>query len=358
MKVTNLQDGGGNYPLSGIMRNAIINGDMRIDQRNSDTTPIAADSNGEYGVDRFKGYVSGGGAFTTERLGGNYLSNEFEYCLKAISTTANASRDAVDYSYLEHDIEGFNSAYLMYGTADSRVATLSFVARASLTGTYAVALVNSAADRSIVKEYTLVADTPTLISLSFDGDTTGTWLTDNGIGLRVRWDLGSGSTAQGAVDTWSANNYYASNTPNADWMGETAGATFYLTGVQFHLGNTPLAFEPRAYSEELRMCHRYYERRDAGEIYNVFAYGALDGNGTIANTLFTYVEKRAKPTTATVSNCTILDQTDRKTATYSAGYFGLSSATLMLSCTAMTSYNPAALDAAGSSAYVAISAEL
>ena len=43
-------------------------------------------------------------------------------------------------------------------------------------------------------------------SITIAGDTTGTWLTTNGIGINVAFSLGSGSTLSGTAGSWTAGN--------------------------------------------------------------------------------------------------------------------------------------------------------
>ena len=90
------------------------------------------------------------------------------------------------------------------------------------------------------------------------GDTSGTWLTTNGDGVTAYFALGMGSTYGGATaNTWNASLKLAA-TGQTQWVS-TAGATFYITGVQLEKGATATSFDYRPYGTELILCQRYYE---------------------------------------------------------------------------------------------------
>jgi hypothetical protein len=164
-----------------------------------------------------------------------------------------------DYFFQEQDIEGFNVADLGWGTANAKTVTLSFWVRSSLTGTFGGALENNAQDRSYPFTYTIsAANTWEQKSITIAGDTSGTWLTTNGVGIRVYFGLGVGSTYSGTAGSWSGN-LYVSATGATSVVG-TNGATFYLTGVQLEAGSTATSFDYRNYQQELAMCQRYYTR--------------------------------------------------------------------------------------------------
>ena len=70
---------------------------------------------------------------------------------------------------------------------------------------------------------------------------------------------GSGHTATNST-TWA--NYTSANWAGghtANGMMTTAGASFYLTGIQLEIGDTATEFEYKLYDEELASCQRYYE---------------------------------------------------------------------------------------------------
>ena len=236
-------------------RNRIINGDMRIDQRNSGSAVTIDGTNATYSIDRWAGADATDGVFTLQRsttAPAGYINS-----LLATVTTADASLAATQRSFIVQYIEGLNCADLGWGTASASTVTLSFWVRSSLTGTFGGSLYNSAEDRSYPFSYTIsAANTFEQKTVTIPGDTTGTWLTTNGIGIAVGFNLGTGSTYTGTAGAWAGTRYYAST--GATSVIGTLGATFYITGVQLEAGSVASPFELRDYGRELMMCQRYF----------------------------------------------------------------------------------------------------
>ena len=237
-------------------KNRIINGGMVIDQRNAgaSVTPVA----GQYTLDRFNLIASQSSKFTVQQNAGaitppvgfsNYLGCT---SLSAYSVLVG------DFFGISQKIEGFNVADLGWGTANAQTVTLSFWVRSSLTGTFGGGLRNASSTRGYPFTYSIpVANTWTTISVTIAGDTTGTWLTNNDIGISVTFGLGVGSTYSGTAGSWSGANY-VSATGAVSVVG-TSGATFYITGVQLEKGSVATSFDYRPYGTELSLCQRYYE---------------------------------------------------------------------------------------------------
>jgi hypothetical protein len=232
-------------------RNRIINGDMRIDQRNAGASVTP---NNSFTLDRW--------LFTNTQTSkvniqqSSVAPSGFSNSLLVTSTSA-YSVSAGDTFLITQIIEGFNIADLAWGSADAKPITISFWVRSSITGTTGGALMNSADNRNYVFSYTInLANTWEYKTVTIAGDTSGTWLTGNNRGISVRFGLGSGSTFSGAVGTWSSSNY-VQPTGSVSVVG-TNGATFYITGVQLEAGSVATPFERRQYGQELALCQRYY----------------------------------------------------------------------------------------------------
>jgi hypothetical protein len=172
-------------------------------------------------------------------------------------------------------------------------------------------LTNSAQNRSYSFSYTVsAANTWEQKTVTIAGDTTGTWLTNNGVGIEVRFSLGVGSTFSGTSGSWQAGNF-AQPTGSVSVVG-TSGATFYITGVQLEKGSTATSFDYRPYGTELALCQRYYYKNFPADINKTFcmsfnattvlAYGylqfpvtmrtspsALEQNGTANNYMIAYL---------------------------------------------------------------------
>ena len=235
-------------------RNRIINGDMRIDQRNNGAAVTVSSS---YPVDRFRVLVSTDGAFSAQQVSESPVG--FSYSLKFTTTTADSSLAADQFVRVRQQIEGFNFADLMWGTANAKTVTLSFWTRSSLTGTFGAVFRNSDNDRSYPFTYTISsADTWEYKTIVVPGDTSGTWVgATNGIGLRMEWGLGVGSSHSGTAGSWQSAQYLSA-TGAVSVIG-TLNATWYVTGVQLEAGSVATPFEHRQYGQELALCQRYYE---------------------------------------------------------------------------------------------------
>ena len=233
-------------------RNRIINGDMRIDQRNAGA---AVTVSGSYSVDRFPIVNSTDGAFSAQQ--DSSAPAGFVTSLKYTTTTADASLSASQYSFIDQWIEGTNVADLAWGTANAKTVTLSFWVRSSLTGTFGGALRNSDNNRSYPFTYTVsVADTWEYKTVTIPGDTSGTWLTTTGRGMACNFGLGVGTDFSNTAGAWAGANYLSA-TGAVSVIG-TLNATWYVTGVQLEVGSVATPFERRPYTTELQLCQRYY----------------------------------------------------------------------------------------------------
>jgi len=235
-------------------KNRIINGAMEIDQRNAGS---AATVTNDYVLDRFKIFEQTDGAISTQQV--TTVPAGFKNSMKITVTTADSSLAANQLTSIFQPIEGLNCTDLSWGTSDAKTVTLSFWVRSSLTGTFGGCLVNGAVDRSYVFQYTVnSADTWEQKSITVAGDTSGTWLTTNGVGVYVLWSLGDGTDYQGTANAWQAGSKRSAS-GNVNLLG-TNGATFYITGVQLEVGSVATEFERRPYGTELQLCQRYYHK--------------------------------------------------------------------------------------------------
>jgi hypothetical protein len=225
---------------------------MAIDQRNNGASLTITTGN-EYCLDRYQGVVSVSSKFSVQQS--TTAPVGFVNSLKATSLSAYTVGAAEQFSIRQH-IEGLNISDLAWGTANAKTVTLSFQVYSSLTGTFGGALYNSNGSRSYPFSYSISsANTWTSISITIAGDTTGTWLTTNGVGITVNFGLGVGSSQSATAGTWAAG-FYASATGATSVVG-TNGATFYITGVQLEVGSVATPYERQIYSEQLAQCQRY-----------------------------------------------------------------------------------------------------
>jgi hypothetical protein len=288
------------YQNEGVsFRNRIINGDMRIDQRNAGA---AVTGGGSYPVDRFRINNTTDGAFSAQQ--DSSAPPGFTSSLKYTTTTADASLTGTQVSPIFQIIEGTNVYDLGWGTANAQPVTLSFWVRSSLTGTFGGSLRNGNANRSYPFSYSIsAANTWEQKTVTIPGDTTGTWLTDNGAGIRLSFSMGSGSDSSGTAGAWNSNNH-TSVTGAVSVIG-TLNATWQITGVQLEAGSVATPFERRPYPDELRLCQRYYQKTyDIGVVpgtdntnsYFVEGTFIYTTNSTWGITWRFPVEMRASPT--------------------------------------------------------------
>jgi hypothetical protein len=234
-------------------RNLIINGSMAIDQRNggSSITP----SNGTLTLDRWKAGLAQTSKFSLDQDSESPAG--FTTSMKVTSLSA-YTPSSNDHFFIEQEVEGYNAIPLALGSSDAKDISISFWVRSSLTGTFAGSVINSARNRSRVFEYTInTANTWEHKTVSFAGDTTGTWLTTNGKGVSLRFNFGAAGTWLQDAGSWSTGNVTASS--GSVNLVATSNATLYITGVQLEVGDTATPFEHRSYGDELAKCQRYFQ---------------------------------------------------------------------------------------------------
>jgi hypothetical protein len=281
-----------------VLKNRIINGNMVIDQRNAGASlTITAAFPPAYTMDRFWAYGSVTSKFSVQQNAGSVTPPAgFTNYLGCTSLSAYSVGSSENFLFGQY-IEGFNVADLDFGKATAKTITLSFWVRSSLTGTFGGSFINSASNRSYVFSYTIsAANTWEQKSITVAGDTSGTWLTNNGVGLAVNFSIGSGSTFSTTAGSWVTGNFL--NATGATSVVGTNGATFYITGVQLEIGSTATPFERRLYNQELANCQRYFWilTSDAG---NTTPFNAVWFNSKIRMAMICPVMMRSTPTVTT-----------------------------------------------------------
>ena len=275
------------------MVNRIINGDMRIDQRNAGAsiTPTVTPT---FNLDRWHAILTQSSKFSVQQNAGAVTPPAgFTHYLGVTSLSA-YSVSASDYFLIRQSIEGFNVADLGWGTANASAVTLSFLVRSSITGTFGGAVQNApGTPRFYAFSYTInAANTWELKTITIPGDTSGVWLNGNNVGIELTFALGVGTTFSVAAGSWGSTP--ALSATGATSVVGTNGATFYITGVSLVKSSVALPWEFRSYGTELALCQRYYEE------VSVAANGAAFTNMGVAGRYMVY--KRALPTIVRVGN--------------------------------------------------------
>ena len=291
-----------NTPNTFGFKNRIINGGMVIDQRNAG----ASVSSTGYVTDRFAFDRGVSAATVTGQQSSTVPSSGFTKSL-VLTVGTGAATAAGDYSIFRQAIEGYNVADFGLGTASAQTFTLSFWVRSSLTGTFGVAFNNGAANRYYVGSYAIsVANTWEQKTVTVAGDTSGTWLTTNGAGMQVYWDIGVGTTYSAAAGAWGTGSNIYGLTGGVKLLANT-GATLYITGVQLEKGSTATSFDFRDYTSELAMCQRYYQTIGYGFATLPVIVAGYSGTTSSVGQIKHIVSMRAAPTFSVTGSIEGLD---------------------------------------------------
>ena len=244
-------------PSAPVGKNKIINGDMRVDQR--DGTATINGTGVTYNVDRWLGRgETSEGVFTLAQ--DTTSPANFSNSLKAtVTTDDDASPMWGTSSYrIQQMVEGYNIADLNWGTSDAQSVTLSFWVRSSVTGTLGGSVANGDYNRFNPFSYTISsANTWEYKTVTIAGDTSGTWVTNNTLGLRLNFSLGAGADRLGTAGTWTSS--IKEGATGQVHPIQTNGSTFYITGVQLEAGTTATPFENLQYGQQYALCQRYYQ---------------------------------------------------------------------------------------------------
>ena len=275
--------------------NKIINGDMRVDQRDGTATINATSVT--YNVDRWLGRgVASAGVFTLAQ--DTTSPANFTNSLKATVTTADSSIASGSSYRIQQMVEGYNMADLNWGTSDAQSVTLSFWVRSSVTGTFGGSVANGDFNRFNVFSYTISsADTWEYKTVTIAGDTSGTWVTNNTLGLRLNFSLGAGSTLLASAGSWGAST--KEGVTGQTNVIATNSATFYVTGVQLQTGSGASNFEYLQFGQQMLLCQRYFYSLGGTAAYEFIAHGMFTGTTTPLLRAELPVKMRSAPTLST-----------------------------------------------------------
>ena len=243
-------------------RNIIINGDMSIAQRATTATGLGNGDNGYHTCDRwfFQETGSPTGEFTMSQDTDVPTGQGFAKSLKMDCTTAQGSLGSGDGFNIQQRFEGQNLQYLKKGTSSAESFTLSFWVKSNKTGTYVATFLDQDNTRQIAKSYTIdTANTWEKKTLTYAGDTTGTFDNDNGGSLYLIFYLSAGTDyTSGTLSTsWEAGTNANRAVGQVNLADNTANEWF-ITGVQLEAGTTASDFEFLPYDVNLQRCERYF----------------------------------------------------------------------------------------------------
>ena len=285
-------------------RNIIINGAMNIAQRGA-TGGTVTTAAGYKCVDRWKTDIDGsdGGDFSHSQSTDVPTGQGFRYSSKC-TTVTQASQPAAEseHSQFYQLIEQQDVYHLDWGTSAAKTCTLSFWVKSSVTGTHALwmSIYTTAATSYYWTNYTIdSANTWEKKVITISGPTSGGNLSGsvNGTGLRIEWLLGVGSNSEtGTLHEWTTSGTIRTASGTV-YLPENAGATWYLTGVQFEVGSVATPFEHRSFIDEYLRCCRYYFGGSAYTFGSAY-YGSVYSSGNSMVRVPHPVPMRANPSAA------------------------------------------------------------
>ena len=262
-------------------RNIIINGDQKIAQRGT-TAKLATTSATYKCVDRWKTDIdgSGGGDFYHAQTGyGTSISADvptgqgFDYSSKiTVNTSASQPSGTSNRHQFYTQIEKQDVYHLEWGTSTAKTCTLSFWVKSSVTGTHIAYIRHyGGTTQSYYTNYTINSANTwekkviTLTGPTSGGNVVGT--TDNGILIEFTLGVSSGNET-GTLREWTDSGTIRAASGSV-YLPENAGATWYITGIQFEVGSQATPFEHRSFGDELALCQRYY--------CHTYSYGVYPG---------------------------------------------------------------------------------
>lgn len=244
-----------------LSRNLLVNPSFQHAQEWGHNTSLA--TSGQYHADQWCCTFSGPAcsfAAETQAVGPNYQ--------RMWAGAVLASPAATNYAAFSQPIEGIRLAPLRWGTANAIPAVLRFRARAlsglALPFTASVAIRNAAPNRSYLANFVLTSTSYQEFTVPIPPDTTGTWATDNTLGMGLVFCTMCGSTYLGTPGAWLAGNFLAGT--GVSNMFATSSTGIDITEVGLYLdpdntGNAP-PYQTPEYFAELDACKRYWKMND------------------------------------------------------------------------------------------------
>ena len=257
-------------------RNMIINGGMKIAQRGTSST-----LNGSSGLqypccDRWGGQFSTpNSTFTVSQSTDAPVGHS--HSLKFLTNSA-VTVDGNHYYWIGQRIEGLNFAQSGWNasasgrTETAQPCTLSFWVKSSLPGKWCAAvkgLNNHTNSYLIVYEIKKPDTWEWKTHTIYPSPEITNWNYDTSAAMAIQFDVGTsriGDLGTNVIGEWQNHNSYTYNNDKfiPSRIHGIAGATWYLTGVQFEPGPVATPFEHRSYGEELALCQRYFYRAADG----------------------------------------------------------------------------------------------
>jgi hypothetical protein len=249
-------------------KNIVINGDMKIAQRNTSVASITGSD--YYTLDRWATTLVTLGTWTQSQSTDVPSGYGFATSLKMDCTTADATPAASDLLIIRTRFEGQNLQYLKKGTADALPLTASFWVKSTKTGTFIVELVDVDNTRQISKSYTISAsNTWEFKTVTFPADTTGVLDNNNETSLALDFFLAAGSDfTSGTLNTTWAATINANRAVGQVNCADSTANDWLITGVQLETGEQASGFEFLPIDVSLVRCLRYFYQVQGNALNN------------------------------------------------------------------------------------------
>jgi hypothetical protein len=299
-----------------VPKNYIVNPGMRISQENGTNSGT---TNLYYPVDQWYTSIVHDGTLTFQQVS-SATPGGSENRIRMTVTSADTSIAAGQIAVLAQYIEGLRTADLQWGTANATDVVLRFGFKGP-AGTYAVAIRNQDANRSFVREFTILggdANTDTLQTVTFPGDTSGTWDKDNTASFQLVFTFATGSTFQTTADAWQAGNYLGTAS-TSNGIGNTSDVfELFDVGLYADPDSTGLAprFELPHYDIDLLECQRYYYKNNDNARWSFQTN--INGNPDWETMVYFPVIMRSTPT---ISRTSITDSNGTSSVTNEGNHF-------------------------------------
>jgi len=299
-------------PFAGIsnpvdFRNIVINGDMQIAQRATSKANVGF----EYAtIDRWQTVNGSLGSWTQSQSTDVPSGYSFANSLKMDCTTADATPASGDELYIRQLFEGQNLQYLKKGTANALALTASFWVKSTKTGTFILELVDNNNSRSISKSYTVSAsNTWEFKTITYPGDTTGTFTNDNGQSLNLNFWIATGSgQSSGTLQTSWGTTVTANRAVGQVNIADSTSNDWLITGVQLEAGEQASGFETLPIDVNLGRCLRYFYQIQGNATTNTTLGIGFSNSGTTNQSYLKF--PNTMRTTPTITGSSGLQVTD------------------------------------------------
>ena len=237
-------------------KNVIVNGAMRFNQRGAASYDAAV-----YTLDRWRYHRSTDGEFDIKpsTVAPPGFSNSLHVDCKAASSTISSGA----YARLRYFIEGSDCQRFGKGTDEAKNLCLSFYAKSNVLGTYSVCLQDQSNSARVITRTYEVTDTDWhRYVIVFPNETAYPIANNTSTGIEIQFGLTHGTNYTGGDGGygWSAYAENKQHTGSNVNLYSSTSNNWYLTGVQFEVGDVATPFEHLTYGEDLALCQRYYEK--------------------------------------------------------------------------------------------------